>query len=50
MRRVRTLTKVNEHTIEQQGGCSGMKQTCDAQMEETKSDHCKYIEQRNRNL
>ncbi|KAK3717080.1 hypothetical protein QZH41_009449, partial [Actinostola sp. cb2023] len=40
MRRVRTLTKVNEHTIQQQGGCSGMKQTCDAQTVETKNDHC----------
>jgi hypothetical protein len=33
---------VKSHTIQKQGGCAGMKQTCDAQMTEVKDDNCTY--------
>ncbi|XP_031574613.1 uncharacterized protein LOC116308348 isoform X2 [Actinia tenebrosa] len=40
MTRIRKLSKTNWHTTEKQGGCAGMKQTCDAQVTETKNDNC----------
>lgn len=42
MKRKRTLTKQNEHVIEQQGGCSGLKTSCDKEELETKDMDCKY--------
>ena len=42
MKRKRTLTKENEHIIEQQGGCSGLKTSCDKEELETKDMDCKY--------
>jgi len=42
MKRKRTLTKENEHVIEQQGGCSGLKTSCDKEELETKDMDCKY--------
>ena len=41
MKRKRTLTKQNEHIIEQQGGCSGLKTSCDKEELETKDMDCK---------
>ncbi|XP_048582331.1 uncharacterized protein LOC5506315 isoform X2 [Nematostella vectensis] len=40
MRRTRRLSKVNSHVIEQQGGCSGLQQTCDQEKTETKDMNC----------
>ncbi|CAH3183434.1 unnamed protein product [Porites evermanni] len=37
MRRARNLVKVNEHYIKKQGGCSGLKVTCDRQETETRT-------------
>lgn len=41
MRRTRTLSKVNERYIKRQGGCSGLKVTCDRQLTELKTTNCK---------
>jgi len=41
MKRKRTLTKENEHVIELQGGCSGLKTSCDKEELETKDIDCK---------
>lgn len=41
MKRRKTLTKVNEHIIEQQGGCSGLATTCEEEKVETKDMDCK---------
>lgn len=41
MTRKRTLTKMTKHTIEQQGGCSGLPTTCNKQNVETKDSICK---------
>ena len=42
MTRKRTLTEENEYIIEQQGGCSGLKTSCDKEEMETKDMDCKY--------
>lgn len=42
MTRARKLTKTNWRTTQKQGGCAGMKQTCEAQMTETKNGNCMY--------
>lgn len=43
MRRARNLVKVNEHYIKKQGGCSGLKVTCDRQETETRTTtNCKF--------
>ena len=42
MKRKRTLTKTNEHTMEQQGGCSGLTTTCEKEKTETKDMLCKF--------
>ena len=43
MRRARDLVKVNEHYIKKQGGCSGLKVTCDRQETETRTTtNCKF--------
>ena len=42
MKRKRTLTKVTEVMVEQQGGCSGLPTTCDKDKLETKDVLCKY--------
>lgn len=42
MRRTRSLAKVNEHYIKKQGGCAGLKVTCDRQQTETKTTNCKF--------
>lgn len=43
MKRTRGLSKVNEHFIKRQGGCSGLKVTCDAQETETKTTNCPCV-------
>ena len=42
MKRKRTLTKQNEHIIEQQGGCSGLTTSCQKEKVETKNSLCEY--------
>ena len=42
MKRTRELSKVNEHFIKRQGGCSGLKVTCDKQDTETKTTNCEF--------
>lgn len=42
MRRTRSLAKVNEHFIKRQGGCAGLKVTCDRQETETKTTNCEF--------
>ena len=41
MKRTQTLAKVNVKYIKQQGGCSGLKVTCDKIKAETKNMNCK---------
>ena len=43
MKRTRGLSKVNEHFIKRQGGCSGLKVTCDKQETETKTANCEFM-------
>lgn len=43
IKRTRGLSKVNEHFIKQQGGCSGLKVTCDKQETEIKTTNCEFI-------
>ncbi|XP_078353361.1 uncharacterized protein LOC144638092 isoform X2 [Oculina patagonica] len=43
IKRTRGLTKVNEHYIKRQGGCSGLKVTCDKQETETKTTNCPCV-------
>ena len=42
MKRKRTLTRQNEHIIEQQGGCSGLTTSCQTEEVETKNSLCEY--------
>ena len=43
MKRTRELSKVKEHFIKRQGGCYGLKVTCDKQETETKTTNCEFV-------
>ena len=40
MTRTKTLTKVNQHTKQQQGGCSGLQTECAPPQTQTKNSNC----------